>query len=286
MQGWIVTKGEAGQSLQEFLVRHTRLTRNGAKRLLDQRLVFVNRQRVWMARHPLRAGDVVEAPPAMSAPAVRREAQTLTVIHEEAACLVVNKPAGLLADGPGSIEEQLQQQRNEPGIRSVHRLDRDTTGCLLLARNAAEHARLVGCFEAQQVHKTYLLLATGSCKPGTFRVSVPLDGLSAVTDFRVLDIRRGCALLEARPETGRTHQIRLHLRAVGLTLAGDRQYAGAAVEDDRLLQLPHHLLHAASLAWPGSSGDLVRARAPAPRALVDTARALGLSLAPTRGGGT
>lgn len=279
---WRISRSGHGLPLIEELASHLGVSRKQAKRLLDARSVFINRQRVWMARHEVRAGDVIEV---TGAPPARRTAVTpapsIRVLREHPDWLVVAKPAGLVSNGPGSVEEALRTQRREPQVEAVHRLDRDTTGCLLLARHPHAREILVRCFEENAVRKCYVALVQGEFPAGLQTIRQPLEGLSAETTFRVLASHPRASLVEARPLTGRTHQIRLHARAAGHPLVGDRVYATGVVEDAVLRQMPRQMLHAWKLGWPDPQGP-VEVEAPWPDDFRNAMAKLGLRYRPVR----
>ncbi len=262
---WKVIRPDHQAPLLEVLARHLGLSRKQAKRLLDDRAVFVNQRRVWMARHPLQAGDQIEVMGARP-PAATRPADTLrvAVLREHADWIVVNKPAGITTNGPKSLEILLRQQRGEAALEAVHRLDRDTSGCVLFARNPAAREKLVTRFEEKSVRKTYLAIVQGAFPAHIRRVEQALEGHQAITDFRVWDARARASLVEVRPLTGRTHQVRLHARSVGHPLAGDRNYATGSQEDDELRRLPRQMLHAWRLGWTDEQQNEIRVEAPWP----------------------
>jgi 23S rRNA pseudouridine1911/1915/1917 synthase len=283
---WKIGRVEQGQPLLEVVTHHLGMSKKQAKRLLDARSVFVNHRRVWMARHPLQVGDEVEVvgfrPP--SAPARPAAPPRLRILRETAAWLAVDKPAGLLTNGPDSLESLLRAQRQEPALEAVHRLDRDTTGCILFARHAQSRATLLALFEGHAVRKTYVAIVQGAFPSHLLRVDKRLDGLEAVTDFRVRDANARASLVEARPQTGRTHQLRLHVRAVGHPLAGDRTYATGELGNEALRRLPRQMLHAWRLAWTDAAGEEIKIEAPWPADFQQALRSLGLraSAAPVR----
>ena len=274
---WTITRAEDQTPLLDSLTRHLNISRKQAKRLLDARSVFVNRQRVWMARHPLHTGDQIEV---MANPAARETARTtpgLVILREHADWLVVNKPAGLTTnDGPASLEALLRKQRGEDTLEAVHRLDRDTTGCVLFARRPEARDGLVGLFEDKVIRKTYLALVQGAFPPGNQVANRRLEGLEAETEFRLLERGRIASLVEARPKTGRTHQVRLHARDLGHPLAGDRVYATGVTEEEALRRLPRQMLHAWKLSWTDPEGTVVSVVAPWPDDFRKALRSLGL----------
>src|SRR5947199_5301987 len=169
------------------------------------------------------------------------------VLFIDGEALVIDKPAGLAvhpgARTPESLEDYLGALRfgfRRPPL-PVHRLDRDTSGCLLLARNPKAHKRFQRAFEARQVAKTYLAVLDGVPAAGAGTVDLALDKVStaeagwrmvpdpagrpAVTHWRVAEVRDGRAVILFTPETGRTHQIRVHASdGIGIPIAGDPVY--------------------------------------------------------------
>lgn len=260
-------------TLQDFLAARLGLSRNRAKALLDRREVFVNQRRVWMARHRLSAGDEVEIQESRPEP----RDQALPVLLEADGLLVIDKPAALLSNGPDSAESRLRTQTRNPAWRAVHRLDRDTTGCLIFARNDDVWQHTVEQFRGKQVQKTYQALVAGKVKRGTGTLRQPVDGREAVTTYRVLATGAGASWLRLTIETGRTHQIRRHLAGIGHPLLGDRQYATEAITDAALRRVPRQLLHASQLALPRRDGhEILEARAPLPGDFQHWKKRLGL----------
>ena len=280
----VVRQPERGLHLDRFLTMRLGISRKQAKRMLDERLVFVNRRRVWIAHHELSNGDEVEAP-ATAAPEPQR-APSLRIIHEDPACLVIDKAAGLPTNGPVSAESKLRALY--PEILPVHRLDRDTSGCLLFARSPEAQADLEKQFEERAVDKLYQAIVIGPFPHTLTRCERPVDGLTALTEFRLLRRNEVAAHIEAHPRTGRTHQIRVHLQTMGFPLAGDRAYATRAVKEEILRRMPRQMLHAWRLAWRDpAKGATRRVQATPPDDFRDALVALKLGSARARrGGGT
>lgn len=201
------------------------------------------------------------------------------VLFLDGEALVIDKPAGLPVDRPrdGAISLENHLANLTFGFHrwphAVHRLDRDTSGCLLLSRNTKAHARLQQAFEAGVVTKRYLAVLDGVPEGEAGEIDLPLGkvstrergwwmtgdpkGKSARTAWRLLDTRDGRALVEFRPATGRTHQIRVHaLEGLGHAVTGDPTYGSAHPAG--------MMLHAVELIVPRAGKDDVAATAPWP----------------------
>jgi RluA family pseudouridine synthase len=190
----------------------------------------------------------------------------IPILYVDEILLAINKPAGLLTlpDGydPAAPHVRSLLEPHFGRLWIVHRLDRDTSGVLLLARSAETHRALNNQFDQRQVSKLYHALVTGSPDWDTYTVDLPLRinvghkhrsvvdparGKPAVTHLRVLERFNTCSFIEAAPETGRTHQIRAHLAAAGYPLVGDALY-GSSQRDSSSSGMLRLALHAHQLA--------------------------------------
>jgi tRNA pseudouridine32 synthase/23S rRNA pseudouridine746 synthase len=204
----------------------------------------------------------------------------LEILFEDGEALVIDKPGGLPLDTPRAGGRSLEDRLEELTLgfqrlpMPVHRLDRDTSGCLLLARNPKALKRFSAAFEEKLVKKRYLGIVAGTLseEEGTIalnlsKVSTVKDGWRmipakkgkpAVTHWRKLDEKNGLTLVEFRPETGRTHQIRVHAASgLGLPLLGDPVYGSSK-------GAPRTMLHAAGLTVPRGDKEPIVAVAPLP----------------------
>jgi 23S rRNA pseudouridine1911/1915/1917 synthase len=291
-----VPEGAAGSRADRFMA-----DASGLSRALVQRLI--SEGRLTTGGRPLRARDAVragwrldlEVPEARPAETVAEDIP-LDVVYRDEDVLVIDKPAGLVTHpAPGhergtlanallALEAGASDRAALAGVARwgiVHRLDRDTSGLLMVARNDAARESLQAQLHDRQVRKTYLGLVAGVVdaqlgrieKPvgrdprHRLRMAVTADGKAAVTGYRVRERFGAWTLLELDLVTGRTHQIRVHLASIGHAVAGDRLYAGGLARrgPDRLERL---FLHAWKLefASPGS-GRAVSCIAPLPEAL-------------------
>lgn len=205
----------------------------------------------------------------------------IPILFEDGEALVIDKPAGLPIERPrrggGSLEDHFEALKLgfQRAPVPVHRIDTDTSGCLLLARNPKSLKRFAKCFEDRVVEKRYLGVLSGvpADSEGTIELSLSKissaekgwrmiaarKGKPSITHWRVLHEIDGHALLEFRPETGRTHQIRVHCQAgLGMPLLGDPVYGNGK-------GAPRTMLHAAALSVPRDGKPPVAATAPLPR---------------------
>jgi 23S rRNA pseudouridine1911/1915/1917 synthase len=209
---------------------------------------------------------------------VRAEPLPLEVLFKDRALIVINKPAGLVVHpGAGNARHTLQNAllaldprlAQVPRAGLVHRLDKDTTGLMVVARTVESHTALVAALSARAIRREYLAVCVGVLTAGgtidkpigrhrvqRTRMAVREDGRRAVTHYRIERRFRSHTLVRVRLETGRTHQIRVHLAHLGFPLLGDRVYGGAArvprgasaALAEELRSFPRQALHAAELA--------------------------------------
>jgi len=273
-----VNKADSGKPLQDLLAARFGLSRRAAKAVIDGRSVWVNRRCVWIAHHALKTGDVVELPQSVVA-AARRQAgsaktaiapevrQHVRVLVETPDYVVVDKPAGLLTNEDArSVESILREQLKEPNLVAVHRLDRDTTGCLLFARRHAGFLAAVETFKTHRVQKTYRVIVAGRFPHAHEIVNTPLDGQPALSRVTRETVGDEASFLRVSIETGRTNQIRRHLAGIRFPVVGDRTFGLKSARDARLMTVPRQMLHAATLILPDPlrKGEEIKAHAPLP----------------------
>jgi 23S rRNA pseudouridine955/2504/2580 synthase len=281
------------QRIDNFLLRHCKgVPRSHIYRILRSGEVRVNSGRVD-ATHRLKIGDRVRIPPMRmaekkpsTAPAVE-----LPVLYEDDAVLVVNKPAGMAVHGGSGVSfgviEGLRAARPESRfLELAHRLDRETSGLLILAKKRSALTSLHAALREGRVHKSYLVLVKGKWRDEKRRVSLPLrkyltadgerrvsvdhrEGRESETIFRRVQACQGFTLLSAELLTGRTHQIRVHLNHLGFPIAGDDKYGDFELNRTLMKQgLKRMFLHAAHLEFEHPlTGERVQLSAPLPREL-------------------
>jgi 23S rRNA pseudouridine1911/1915/1917 synthase len=289
--------GDAGKRLDAFV--HERLPEFSRSRIqawIKEERIRVNGGTV-RASYLLREGDAVDVEPAaLPALKAKPEELPLTILYEDQDVVVVDKPAGMVVHaGAGHHEgtlvnallhhfESLSSVNGElrPGI--VHRLDRETSGVLAVARTDAAHQSLAAQFASREVEKTYLAIVHGVPKPAMGRVTSPISrdpvrrvrmtsrlgtGRAALTDYKVLEDLGRYSFVEVRIGTGRTHQIRVHLSSLRHPIVGDHLYGAPRRAAERFY------LHAQRLRFRSpSGGETITVESPLPRDFAELLEAL------------
>lgn len=263
------------------------------QKYIEMGAVKVNGEVVTSIRYHLGEDDEVSVG---TLPEVSFEDDTLPVVYEDDHVVVINKPAGVLTHAKGALLEEYSvaefmrehmseaDSTNRPGI--VHRLDRGTSGVIICAKDNETKRLLQKQFQDRKAHKTYLAIVKGEPKLPEARIDLPIErnpkapssfrvgakGKPALTTYRVLASNKKYSVVELRPETGRTHQLRVHLSYIGSPIVGDSVYGGGKSPIDRLC------LHAWSLevTIPPSSRQTFTA-AP-PDDFIDFARQIGYAI--------
>jgi 23S rRNA pseudouridine1911/1915/1917 synthase len=288
--------GDAGKRLDHYLQQQLpQYSRARLQSWIKESRVLVN-GKAAKASMPLRGNDRIEVTPGELPPLkAEPEALPVEILYEDASVIAINKPAGLIVHaGAGAHSgtlvnrlvhhfERLSKTGGDlrPGI--VHRLDKGTSGVLLVARDDAAHQALSAQFAARTVEKVYLALVQGQVRGDSGRITTPVArdpvrrtrmttklgrGRTALTEYRVLRRLEGFTYLEVRIGTGRTHQIRVHLASIGNPVAGDRLYGARPA--GRIF------LHAWRIAFTSpATGERVTVEAPLPAELEQWLGALG-----------
>jgi 23S rRNA pseudouridine955/2504/2580 synthase len=280
-----------GQRLDNFLMaRLPDLPRSAIYKIVRTGQVRVNGSRA-KPYQKLKRGDEVRIPPVhqqdRSTPRVPDgvvETIEASILHEDADLIVCDKPAGIAVHGgsglPWGLIEALRQSRGQDGLDLVHRLDRETSGILLVAKNGRALRDLQGRFARRETRKAYLTLLDGRLPGDLWTVDEPLakreiggehvvvvdpEGKPSVTTFRRIENYRDATFVEAVPVTGRTHQIRVHAQHLGAPCAGDPRYQPEAEREKwRQRGLERLFLHAHALEIEGPSGEQEHFSCPLP----------------------
>jgi len=265
----IVVSKDDPKVLQDFLALKFALSRRTAKAVVDGRSVWVNRKCVWIARFKIKTGDLVEIPSVVVKGAQKQSSaaakngitqssakdplkrRNIRVLWSDDYYLVCDKPSGIVScDDPDSVESILRKQESLPNLEAVHRLDRDTTGCLLFAKNRASLVSAIDVFKTHKVTKIYHAICAGEFQYSRKVVTQPLDGQEAKSYVTKELAASDASFLRVRIETGRTNQIRRHLSSIRHPIVGDRVFGLKSARDIRLMQVPRQMLHASSLSLP------------------------------------
>jgi 23S rRNA pseudouridine1911/1915/1917 synthase len=282
---YIVDQEASGERLDKFLSEQEHVSRSFIQKLIESEDVKVNRVSS-KASYKLRAGDIIELSfPKPQLLDVIPEEIPLDILYEDEHLIVINKPAGMTvhpAAGNWSgtlVNALLAHCPDLPGIGDVkrpgivHRLDKDTSGVLVVAKSDKAHQGLSKQFKAHTVKREYMALVCGKIATDSGTITAPIGrsnkdrkkmavtsihSRAAITHFSVLKRYDRFTLLKVRPQTGRTHQIRVHMSFIGHPIVGDPAYGGAkrAIEaadsgqlKEALSQLKRQALHAQTLGF-------------------------------------
>jgi 23S rRNA pseudouridine955/2504/2580 synthase len=285
---WLeVGEESAAQRIDNFLVSRLKgVPKSHIYRVLRSGEVRVNSGRI-KPDYRLKVGDKVRIPPMRLSPEKpKARPAEFPIVHEDAALLVIDKPVGVAVHGGSGVSfgviESLRASRPQTKLLELaHRLDRDTSGLLIVAKKRTALVELHRMLRDGEVEKIYVAVVKGAPPEDTFeirealhkhvtgsgerRVSVHEDGKAALTRIRVLKRGGEFSLLEVRLLTGRTHQIRVHLAHAGYPIVGDEKYGDFALNKELKLRL---LLHAAKLSLKHPlTGERLKLESPMPAAM-------------------
>ncbi len=273
---YIITKEESKQRLDAYLSDKTQHTRNKIQIMLAQDLILVNGESK-KANYKIKENDIIIVEEMENVEVdIKPENLNLEIIYEDKDVAIVNKPRGMVvhpANGHtcGTLVNGLMYQIKDlsgingelrPGI--VHRIDKDTSGLLMIAKNDVSHNELVKQLVDRSVNRRYVALVHGVISHDKGRINAPIgrskrdrklqdiveDGKEAITNFTVLKRYNNYTLIECKLETGRTHQIRVHLKYIGHPLVGDAQYGPKKLHADE-----GQLLHAKLIGFGHPTTD-------------------------------
>ena len=281
-----VTDDQDGQRLDNFLKSRLKgVPKSMLYRIIRKGEVRINKKRAKPDTR-VQTDDIVRIPPVrmaekdQSEPLVGSRIQNLInsrILFEDEGLIVLNKPSGIAVHGGSGLSfgviEALRQMRPESTfLELVHRLDRETSGCLMIAKKRSVLKRLHAYLRDGGMDKTYQALVVGRWKGKQHRIDSPLqkfhlasgervvkvsrDGKASLTNFKLLEHLQGATFVEAKPVTGRTHQIRVHAQFSGHPIAGDEKYTSREQNEPFKAQgLKRLFLHAAKIEIPGVDGE-------------------------------
>jgi 23S rRNA pseudouridine1911/1915/1917 synthase len=306
---FLVAEGQAGQRLDRFLAaQFPDLSRTHVQTLIDEGRVLVSGIAKKPSHHVESGEQITVEIPAPPLPGVEPENIPLTFLYEDADIAVVNKPAGMIVHpgagaDTGTLVAALLYRFGDGGLSTVggplrpgivHRLDKGTSGAIVIARNDAAHLKLIEEFRDRRVQKTYVALLHGVVQGARGIIELPVardlhrrsrmtsrrsEGREARTDWRLRQRLGNFSLIEADLHTGRTHQIRVHFSALGFPVVGDTLYGAPHQERigrELLPALGRNYLHAARIAFTHPrTGKHMEFRAPLPEELLRYVHKLG-----------
>lgn len=242
-------------TLLNFLTHKLTLSKKKAKQLLDKRRVFVNKRRVWIASYQLNKGDVIEVITEEVKPSDFHPGHTGTGFQKDSILfkndhyLIVSKPPNIVTNGPKSLESDLRMYFHNNHIQAAHRLDKDTSGAVIFAMRKAAFERMKALFKKEHIKKVYRAIVRGSISKQNFTIDTPIRKQRAVTRVKLLKRGEDASYLEVQIETGRTHQIRIHLASIGYPVIGETEYDRRPIESPLLRQIRRHMLHAYQISF-------------------------------------
>jgi len=270
---------QSGERLDVVATDWLNLTRSAAAKFIRSGEILLN----GLAVKP---GEITKPGDSISYQPVARRAANLRIpiIYQDDDIMVLDKPAGLVVHPTGQnnkadtlvdfvIKHTSDPDRSRPGI--IHRLDKDTSGLIIVARNLTAKTYMQRLFASRAVQKEYLALVKGVLPHDQAEINLPIaagvgikrtvqpGGRLATTDYQVIKRYPAATLLRAWPKSGRTHQLRVHFAAIGHPIIGDNLYGSADIRLDR------HFLHAHKLAFTGPNGNFIEVTSELPKALKD-----------------
>jgi 23S rRNA pseudouridine1911/1915/1917 synthase len=260
-QTFTVQYKDEGKRLFAVIAEQLDISKKQAQAAIDAKKVLVNGKRVWIRRHEVKEDDRIEI---LIDDFKKPEAKYIAILWEDDDYLIVNKPAYFLTNASDqSIEAKLQKQEKNKNICAVHRLDKETSGCVIFAKSAEAKKDMIPMFKGRDIVKIYRAITVGNFPKIWKEIRTDIEGLMSTTLVKLLDSKRQASYLELRIETGRTHQIRRHLADKRYPVMGDKKYAGTG--NELSLEQPRQMLHAYRLIFPHpKTGKPVRATAPLP----------------------
>jgi 23S rRNA pseudouridine1911/1915/1917 synthase len=190
---------------------------------------------------------------------------SIPIIYEDDWLVIVDKPAGLLTiPAPKKnlrtltdiLNEDLKSKGLSYRLHPCHRLDRETSGLIIYAKGKSVQKKMMDLFKNQRINKTYIAFVQGKINEDRGQINKPIDGISALTSFRVLERRKNFTIVELNPKTGRKNQIRIHFKSIGHPLVGETKFA---FRKDYRLRAKRLCLHAKSLEFTHPvTGKLIR----------------------------
>jgi 23S rRNA pseudouridine1911/1915/1917 synthase len=250
-----------GKRLFAVIAEELGISKKAAQAAIDDKRVLVNGKRVWIRKHEVMENDRIEI---LIDDQKKPEGKHVGILWQDDDYMIVNKPAYFLTNASDtSIEATLQKQEKNKNICAVHRLDKETSGCVIFAKSAEAKKAMIPLFKGRDIMKIYRAITVGKFPKIWNDIHSDIDGFMSTTLVKMLDANKYSSYLELRIETGRTHQIRRHLADKRYPVLGDKKYGGTG--NDVSVEQPRQMLHAYRLIFNHpKTGKPVRATAPLP----------------------
>jgi len=242
---FIVNNNQDGKRLFVVISEYLSISRKKSQKIIDEKLILINKKRIWMKNHNVKINDQIEILPFTT---LNDKLKKIEVIWKDKYYIIVNKPPGLITNAhKDSLENILRSQENNPNILAVHRLDKETSGCIIFSTSKNAKEKAIPLFKEKKIIKIYRGITVGKFPAIKRDIINDIDGYVAKTKIKVLDSSKTNSYLEIQIETGRTHQIRKHLAANRYPILGDKKYAGD--KDMLSLKQSRQMLHAHKLIF-------------------------------------
>ena len=236
------------KNLKDFLSEKLDISKSKAKQLIDTKNVLVNSKRIWIANHLLNVGDVVEVPYFEDENNFFKFSDK-NIIYEDDYILAVNKPPFYISENKkGSIEDLLRKKFGK-SIKAIHRIDLETSGVLLFAKNYKIFEKFKKLWEDKKVKKLYIAISHNKANFKKKVISINIENKPAKSTVYTLKTTQNYSLFEIDIKTGRKHQIRIHLSKTGHPIVGDKTYGYKTIKDPLLKSVKRQMLHAKSLQF-------------------------------------
>ncbi|MCS7243230.1 MAG: RluA family pseudouridine synthase [Candidatus Calescibacterium sp.] len=218
--------------LIDLVSQNLKISKNKAKDIIDQKRVFVNKRLIWIASYNLKPNDLVEiAPP-------KEKCKQYDIIYEDENFIAVSKGPGFIVNNsPDSLENILRKKFGN-SIKAIHRIDKDTTGIVLFAKNSEVFYKMKEKWNT--VEKTYYCISINEAKFKFKEIDYPIGNKKAISTVILISKNNGLSLFKIRTFTGRKHQIRIHLKLIGFPILGDYVYGPSKTN----FMISRQMLHA------------------------------------------
>jgi 23S rRNA pseudouridine1911/1915/1917 synthase len=266
--------------LRSFLSSQLSISKNKAKSIIDSKNVWVNNKRVWIASHALKKQDIVEFNDVKQNNDTKKDHSLRygKIIYEDDYIIAVNKPPLVLSDNEIHSQEQyLRDLRHDNRISAIHRLDKDTTGVILFAKNQDVREKFKELWNDKKVQKVYYAISHHEADFEVKTLSTEIDGKNAVSHIDTISKKNGYSLFKINIETGRKHQIRIHLASIRYPVAGDKEYGFKSADNELTKSIRRQMLHAFEISYQCPfTGRNIKINAPLYPDFIDLMNQIGL----------